>query len=116
MLYNVYRVLPPLLLLLLLLLLLCVAIVVLLLQQQCRCFLLLLVIVCRMAKFGAGSSKNLIPVFSSSSFKRDFFFNVSLGSTVSHLQSRFADILGNCGHARSQGGRQPATAKPPSYI
>ena len=28
----------------------------------------------------------------------------------------FAYILGNYGHARSQGGRQPAAAKPPLYI
>ena len=49
---------------------LCVAILLLLLQQQCCCFLLLFVIVCRMAKFVAGSL-NLIPVFSFSSFKRD---------------------------------------------
>ena len=48
------------------------AILLLLLQQQCCCFLLLFVIVCRMAKFGAGSS-NLIPVLFFSSFKRDIF-------------------------------------------
>ena len=44
-----------------------------------------------------------------------FTFHVPLGSTVSHLQSRFTYeyILGNCGHERSQGGRQPAAAKPP---
>ena len=43
---------------------------------------------------------------------------VPLGSTVSHLPPRFAYILGNYGHdrhARSQGGRQPASAKPPLY-
>ena len=43
------------------------------------------------------------------------YFDVPLGRNVSHLRSRFAYILGNCGHARSQGGRQPAAAKPPSY-
>ena len=53
--------------------------------------------------------------FCFSSFKR---FYVPLGSTtvVSHLRSRFAYILGDCGHARSQGGRQPAAAKPRWYI
>ena len=40
-------------------------------------------------------------------------FDVPLDSTVSHLPSRFAYILGNYGHVRSQGGRQPAAAKPP---
>ena len=98
-----------------LLLLLCIAILLLLpLQQQCCCFLLLLVIVCRIAKFGAGSL-NLIPVFSFSSFKRDFIFDVPLGSTVSHLRSRFAYIHCNCVRAWSQGGRQPSAAKPPLY-
>ena len=29
------------------------------------------------------------------------------------VSSRFACILGNYGHARSQGGRQPTTARPP---
>ena len=47
--------------------------------------------------------------------QRDLFLVVPLGSTVSHLRPRFAYILGNCGHARSQGGRQPAAAKPPLY-
>ena len=32
--------------------------------------------------------------------------------TVPHLRSRLAYMLGNYGHARSQGGRQPAAAKP----
>ena len=54
-----------------LLLLLCDAIL-LLLQQQCCCFLLLFVIVCPMAKFGAGAL-NLIPVSYLSPFKRDLF-------------------------------------------
>ena len=31
----------------------------------------------------------------------------------SHLRPRFAYILDHIGHARSQGGRQPASAKPP---
>ena len=92
-----------------------VAILLLLLQQQCYCFLLLFVIVCRMAKFGAGSL-NLPPMLSFSSFKHDLFLMVSLGSTVSHFRPRFAYILGNCGHVRSQGGRQPAAAKPPLVL
>ena len=95
---------------------LCVAILLLLLQQQCLCFLLLFVIVCRRAKFVA-VSLNLIPVFYFSSFIRDLFLMVPLGSAaVSHLRPRFAYILGNYGHARSQGGRQPVAAKPPLYI
>ena len=79
------------------------------LQQQCCCFLLLFVIVCQMAKFVAGSL-NPILVFSFSSFERDLFLMSPLGSTVSHLRPRFAYILGKYG--RSQGGRQPAAAKP----
>ena len=56
-----------------------------------------------MAKVVAGSL-NLIPVFSFFSFKRDVFLMAPLGSTaVSHLRPRFAYILGNYGHARSQG-------------
>ena len=86
---------------------LCVLLILLLLlQQQCCCFLLLFVIV-SMAKFIADSLE-LMPAFSVSSFKCDFFFMVPLGSTVPHLRPRFAYILGNFGHARSQGGRQPA--------
>ena len=77
-------------------LLLCVAMLLLRLQQQCRSFLLLFVIVCRMAKIVAGSL-NLIPAFSFSAFKRDCFFYVPLGSTVSLLRPRFANMLGNCG-------------------
>ena len=94
--------------------LLCVAILLLLLQLQCYCILLLFVIVCRIAKFVAGSL-NLIPVFSFPSFKRDIMLRVPLGSNVSHLQPRFAYILGNYGHARRRGGRQPATANSPLY-
>ena len=56
---------------------LCVAILLSLLQQRCCCFLLLFVIVCWIAKFGAGSL-NLIPVFSFSSFKRDLFLMYTL--------------------------------------
>ena len=71
----------------LLLLLLCV------LLYCCCCYFLLLlllfVIVYRMAKFGAGSLK-LIPVFACSSFKRDLFLVVPLGSTASRLRPRFA--------------------------
>ena len=65
-----------------------------------------------MDKFVAGPL-NLTPVFSFSSFKLDFFLMVPLGSTVSNLRPRFAPILGSYGHARSQGGHQPAAAKPP---
>ena len=71
-----------------------------------------------MAKFVAGSL-NLISVLPFSSFKRDYFFYVPLGSTsVSPLRPRLSHILGNCGHARSQGGRQPGAAKTPciTYI
>ena len=45
-----------------------------------------------------------------------FNLMVSLGSTVSHLRPRFAYILGHYRRAWSQGGRQPAAAKPPLYI
>ena len=44
-----------------------------------------------------------------------YILDVPLVSTVSHVRSRFAYILGNCGHARSQGGRQAAAAKPPLF-
>ena len=41
-----------------------------------------------------------------------FVFNAPLGgTTLSHFRPRFAYMLGNGGHARSQGGRQPAPAK-----
>ena len=50
-------------------------------QHQCRCLLPLFVIVCRMAKFVAGSL-NLIPVFSFSSLITRFVFDVPLASTV----------------------------------
>ena len=93
---------------------LCVALLPLLLQkQQCCCFLLLFVIVCLMAMFVAGTL-NLIPVFSFS-IKRDFFLMCSL-AVLSHLRLRFAYVLGNYRHAQSQGGRQPAAAKPPLSI
>ena len=42
-------------------------------------------------------------------------FDEPLGSTVSHLRPRFAFILRNYGHARSQGENQPAAAKPALY-
>ena len=35
-------------------------------------------------------------------------------AVLAPLRPRFACILGNYGHARGQGGRQPAAAKPPS--
>ena len=98
---------------------LCVAILLLLRQQQqCCCFLLLLVLVCRMAKVVAGSC-NLIPVFSFSSFKRNINFDCtpwqySVAFTASICLVRtYLEVLGNYGHARSQGGRQPAGANPP---
>ena len=103
-----YRVLLP----LLLLLLLCVAILLLLLRQQCCCFLPLFVIVCRIAKFVAGSL-HLIQVFSFSSSSTTIFSCIPLGSTLLRRicgldLCLYTCILGNCGHARSQGGRQPA--------
>ena len=67
-----------------------------------------------MAKFFAGSW-NLIPVSSFSSLKCDSVLMVPLDSTVSHLRHRFAYVLGNYVHARSQGGHQLAAAKPPLY-
>ena len=80
----------------------------------CVVDLLLFVIVCRMANFVA-DSLSLIAVFSSASFTRDFFLIVPLGSTLSHLRPPLAYILGNYGHARSQGGCQPTAAKPPLH-
>ena len=65
--------------------------------------------------FVAGSL-NLMPVFYFSSFKQDLFLMVPLGSTVSHLWLRYAYILDNYGHVRSQGGRHPAAAKSPLCI
>ena len=54
-------------------------------------------------------------LFYFSSFKHDLLFIISvpLGSTLSHLRSRFAYILSNYEHARSQSECQPAAAKPP---
>ena len=78
-----------------------VAILLLLLQQQCCCFLILYVIVCRIAKFVAGSL-NLIPVLFFSSFKRDLFLMYPL-AVPSHLRLRFAFryyMLGNYGQPR----------------
>ena len=54
----------------------------------------------------------------SSSFKHVFvLMYVPLGGTVAFAASIYlyhaSYILGNYGHARSQGGRQPAAAKPP---
>ena len=68
-----------------------------------------------MAKFVAGPL-NLIPVIYISAFKRNLFLMVPVGSAVSHLRPQFAYILGNYGHTRSQGGRQPAAAKPALYL
>ena len=95
---------------------LCVAILLLLLQLQ---QLLLFVIVCRMAKNIAGSMINLIPSSASCLFiQTRFILDVSLGSTVVAfaVSIRPYYILGNYGDARSQGGRQPASAKSPLYI
>ena len=92
-------------------LLMCVAVLLLLLHQQYCCFVLLFVIVCRMAKLGAGSY-NLIPVLSFPSFKRDLFSMYRLAVLCVACTSRFAYIISNCGHARSQGGHQPAAVNP----
>ena len=60
----------------------------------------------------AAGSLNLIPVFVSS--QHDLFSVLPLGSTVAFTASICLDyILGNDGHARSQGGRQPVASKPP---
>ena len=45
-----------------------------------------------------------------------FIFDVPRSSTVSPVRSRFANVLGNCGHAWSRGGRHPAAVKPPLYV
>ena len=92
----------------------CCGVAILLLQQQCWCFLLLFVIVCRMAKFVA-DLLNLIPVFSFSSFKRDLFLLYPL-AVLSRLRPRFAYILGNYGHERSQGGVSPPRRSPPCIL
>ena len=91
--------LPP--MLLLLLLLLCAAILLLLQLELLAA--LLFVIVRRM---------DLIPVFHLSSFKH-YLFSMYPLAVLSHLRPGFAYILGNCGHARSQGGRQPRHGKDP---
>ena len=97
-----------------LLLLFCNAILLLLLQQQC-CFFVLpvrhLVPGCQICRWFIESSPSVFFLF----IQTRCIFYVPLGSTVSHLRPRFAYILGNYGHARSQGGRQPAAAKPPLY-
>ena len=59
--------------------------------------------------FVAGSS-NTIQLFYLSSLKTRFTPNVPL-TVLSYLRPRFAYILLHCGHAQSQGGRQPAAAK-----
>ena len=84
----------------------------------CCCCLLLFVIVYRMAKLFVGSL-NLVPVFSFSSLKHGLLLMYFL-AVLSHLRPRFAYItthyiLGNDGHALSQGGRHPTAAKPPLY-
>ena len=63
---------------------------------------------------------HLIPVFSSSSFKHDFLFNVPLGSTVAFSASIILPIIHIIHprynrHERSHGGRQPAAAEPLLY-
>lgn len=65
----------------------------------------------RLATFVAWSCDR-VPVFLSSSLKHDLFYMYSL-AVLSHSHPRFAYyILGQCGHALSQGGRQPAAPKP----
>ena len=85
----------------------------LLMPQQCCCFLLLFVIVCRMEKKCCWFIESDSSVFCS--LEHDVFLVYSL-AVLSHLRPRFVYILGNCGHARSQGGRHPAAAKPPLYV
>ena len=91
---------------------LCVSLL-LLLQQ-----LLLFVIGCRMAKIVAGSLFIPSRVFSLFIQTR-IIFNVYMYPLAVLTAVAFAAsiclyyILGNFGHARSQGGRQPAAAKPP---
>ena len=77
------------------------------------CLLVLFVIVCRMAI--VAGSLNLIPVFYFSSFKHDLgLMYVPLGSTVAFTASIcLYYILGNFGHARSQGGVSPPRRSPP---
>ena len=97
----------------------------------CRCYCysvplllqqLLLFVVCRMAKIVAGSL-NLIPssvlFLIQTRFFKYFYSYVPLGSTVAFTASVclyiIGNYIGNDGHARSEGGRQPVTANPPSY-
>ena len=100
------RVLLPLLLLLLCMSVYCCC------CTSCR-LLLLFVIVCRMAIFFAGSV-NLTPSVVMFLFilkTRKKITNVPLGSVVAFTASIcLYYVLGNYGHARSQGGRQPAGA------
>ena len=75
---------------------------------SCNCWLLL-IIMCLMAKFVPGSL-NLIPVvsFSSTTILRTNRLAVHMCG-LEFLRY----ILRKYGHARRQGGRQPAAAKPP---
>ena len=82
--------------------------------------LLLFVVVCRMTNFAA-VVHCVFPVLSFSSSKQHLLLmHVPLGSTVAFAASIYlyyvSSILGNYGHARSQGGRQPAAVRPPFYI
>ena len=100
-----------------LLLLLSVAILLLLLLQQQRCcFLPLFVYRVPDGKICCWFIESDSSVFLLL-MQRRFSFYVPLGSNavMSHLRPRYAYILGNFGHARSQGGRQTAAAKPPLY-
>ena len=111
----VYRMLLP---LLLLLLLLCVFLTAVVAAAAAGWRLLLpFIMVCRMAKFVAGSL-DLIPAFSLSSFKQDLFLNVPLERAVAFTPSicLHQSSIGNYGYARSQGGRQAAMAKPHLYL
>ena len=81
----------------------------LLMQQHCCCFLLVLfVIVCRKAKFVAGSLNWFL------SLQTRFIFSAPLAVRVllSHLLPPSA-YIGDHGHARSQRGRQLVAANPP---
>ena len=81
----------------------------------CCCSLLLFVIVCRMAMWltASDSDSSVFFLFTSNTIYFEFTY-IPLGSTVAF--SVVSCFLGNYGHARSQGGRQPAAAKPPLYI
>ena len=87
-----------------------IVLLLLLLQQ-----VLLFVIVCRMENIAAGSLDQ-IPSSALLLFiqTRRILMYVPLGNTVAFTASTC--LIGSYGHARSQGGRHPAAAKPPLYV